>query len=225
MKEQRKGIVIDDACIGDGVIYFMDVGIPKLALTRPQVNPILLNPLQANNQFNQLKSYPLTPTDFNRVMRDPETKVVDITQVRYFKLNEKTMIAQFVVGSYKAIEDYNYEEQQFLMQILGPTKKDFKENVQMFGSLMGDKRFCFYTPEYVKAHAREGPFAYSGRLINYTEKVPTLFNAAALFTEGDLTRFYIESNTRTDQPAPEKVPDAPRTRRTIDVQDLDEKWF
>ncbi len=157
----------------DGAVYFVEEGIPKLALTRERANPILRNigPALREMQVYNWGGYVLSPRDFDLVLEDPHTLVVDLNNLllQEDKMRHNDLGFLSVRIKDRRIFDGNdyvlpNSEQENLLTRLGHTSEYL--SLLASGEIKADKpleeiHVTPFLPKVVLDHFVEAPIAFS----------------------------------------------------------------
>ncbi len=147
----------------DGMIYFVENRIPKLAITRRENNPILLNIERAIEELAGRGSYRPSPRDVNLALSEKDTLFIDLTEVNLCPKLERTgtgIYGYISIPTNRYHDQLDNQELQKLVQRFYGRGRALVRNMKML-SEGGIEQTRIFLPnlDYIREHAADRPFA------------------------------------------------------------------
>lgn len=148
----------------DGMIYFVEKEIPKLAITRIQNNPFLRNIDDAVEQLASRGNYRPTSREVSLAIHAQDTVIIDLTEVGICPKSDLTgtnnAYGYITIPTTGYHGHLNYPELKKVVQRLYGRGRDFVRNMKMLSDVgIEQTRIYLPTPDYVREQAAGSPIS------------------------------------------------------------------
>ena len=168
MAERRLNLSLRDLWFytADGMIYFLNQGIPMLAITRQKDNPLFQRSAikEYCSQLLSIGNYYPTAEETSAAIYSPDTVCIDLTQIKL--CGTKGVPWDYLTINTASPQKLNEEEMKLARRIYG--QDDYRENLRMLATAgIRVTRILLLRADDVQELGKRGSFGRSTWLKNF----------------------------------------------------------